>query len=159
MISYLVLNKLRKVGGPFQTPSLLQSHNPPDSLQTHYALQRAGELSIWSYMGVCCHFSHVRLFATPWTVACQAPLSMGFSRQEYWSGLPCPSLGDLPNPGSNLCLLGLLHWQGSSLPLAPPGKPTCHKLLPRQFKQSVLLASAKSKCYLQGWDVENWASA
>ena len=36
---------------------------------------------------------------TPWTVACQAPLSVGFSRQEYWSGLPFPSLGDLPNPG------------------------------------------------------------
>ena len=44
-------------------------------------------------------FSHVRLFATPWTVACQAPLSMGFSRQEYWSGLPCPPPGDLPDPG------------------------------------------------------------
>ena len=36
---------------------------------------------------------------TPWTVACQAPLSMGFSRQEYWTGLPFPSPGDLPNPG------------------------------------------------------------
>ena len=44
-------------------------------------------------------FSHVRLFATPWTLACQAPLSMRFSWQEYWSGLPCPSPGDLPNPG------------------------------------------------------------
>ena len=43
--------------------------------------------------------SHVRLFATPWTVAHQAPPSMGFSRQEYWSGLPFPSPGDLPNPG------------------------------------------------------------
>ena len=43
--------------------------------------------------------SHVRLFATPWTVANQAPLSMGFSRQEYWSGLPFPSPGDLPDPG------------------------------------------------------------
>ena len=43
--------------------------------------------------------SHVRLFATPWTVAYQAPLSMGFSRQEYWSGLPFPSPGDLPKPG------------------------------------------------------------
>ena len=42
---------------------------------------------------------HVRPFATPWTVACQAPLSMGFSGQEYWSGLPFPSPGDLPNPG------------------------------------------------------------
>ena len=43
--------------------------------------------------------SRVRLFATPWTVAYQAPPSMGFSRQEYWSGLPFPSPGDLPNPG------------------------------------------------------------
>ena len=43
--------------------------------------------------------SRVRLFATPWTVARQAPLSMGFSRQEYWSGLPFPSPGDLPDPG------------------------------------------------------------
>ena len=43
--------------------------------------------------------SHVHLFATPWTVSCQAPLSMVFSRQEYWSGLPFPSLGDLANPG------------------------------------------------------------
>ena len=46
--------------------------------------------------------SRVRLFATPWTVAHQAPLSMGFSRQEYWSGLPFPSPGDLPNPGIEL---------------------------------------------------------
>ena len=45
------------------------------------------------------HFSCVRLFAALWTVAHQAPLSMGFSRQEYWSGLPCPPLGDLPDQG------------------------------------------------------------
>ena len=45
------------------------------------------------------HFSHVQLFVTLWTVACQAPLSMGFSRQEYWSGLPCPPPGDLLDPG------------------------------------------------------------
>ena len=43
--------------------------------------------------------SHVLLFATPWTVARQAPLSMGFPRQEYWRGLPFLSAGDLPNPG------------------------------------------------------------
>ena len=43
--------------------------------------------------------SHVRLFATPWTVALQFPPSMEFSRQEYWSGLPFPSPGDLPDPG------------------------------------------------------------
>ena len=44
-------------------------------------------------------FSCVRPFVILWTVACQAPLSMEFSRQEYWSGLPCPPTGDLPNPG------------------------------------------------------------
>ena len=44
-------------------------------------------------------FSHIRFCASLWTVACQAPLSMGFSRQEYWSGLPCPPPGDLPNSG------------------------------------------------------------
>ena len=47
---------------------------------------------------VLSHFSHVQFFATLWTVACQAPLSMGFSRQEQWSGLPSPTLGDLPYP-------------------------------------------------------------
>ena len=45
------------------------------------------------------HFSFVWLFVTPWTAACQAPLSMGFSRQEYWSGWLCPPPGDLPEPG------------------------------------------------------------
>ena len=45
------------------------------------------------------HFSHVQLFVTLWTVACQASLSMGFSMQECWSGVPCPPPGDLPNPG------------------------------------------------------------
>ena len=57
---------------------------------------------------------------TPWTVAHQAPLSMGFSRQEYWSGLPCPLPGDLPDPG--IKPVSLLHWQAGSLPRAPPGK-------------------------------------
>ena len=47
-------------------------------------------------------FSHVRFFETLWTVACQDPLSMGFSRQEYWSGLPCPPPGDLSDPGIKL---------------------------------------------------------
>ena len=54
------------------------------------------------YPGGTCvlsHFSRVQLFVTPWTVAHQAPLSMGFPRQEYWSGLPFSSPGDLPDPG------------------------------------------------------------
>ena len=52
----------------------------------------------WWLLERCC-FSHVQLFVAPRTVACQALLSMGFSRQEYWSGLPCPPPGDLPDPG------------------------------------------------------------
>ena len=48
---------------------------------------------------VLSRFSHVWLFVTLWTVACRAPLSMGFSRQGYWNGLPCPSPGNFPNPG------------------------------------------------------------
>ena len=53
----------------------------------------------------------------------QGPLSMGFSRQEYWSGFPCPPPGDLPNPGIKCKCLNLLLWQMGSLPLVPPGKP------------------------------------
>ena len=64
--------------------------------------------------------SHVRLFATPWTIASQAPLSMGFSRQEYWSGLPFPSPGDLPNPGVEP---GSPALQADALSSQPPGKP------------------------------------
>ena len=71
-------------------------------------------------------FSCVRLIVTPWTTAHQAPLSMGFSRQEYWSGLPFPSPGDLPHPGrehESLTSPGLLRWQVGPLLLATPGKP------------------------------------
>ena len=57
------------------------------------------------------------------SVAHQGPLSMEFSRQEDWSGLPYPPPGDLPDPGIEPTLLRLLHWQASSLPLMPPGKP------------------------------------
>ena len=64
--------------------------------------------------------SHVQLFVTPWTVADQAPPSMGFSRQEYWSGLPFHSPGDLPNPGIEPRSPAL---QADSLPSKPPGKP------------------------------------
>ena len=65
-------------------------------------------------------FSRVRLFATPWTVTYQVPLSVGFSRQEHWSGLPFPSPGDLPNPGIEPRSLAL---QADALPSEPPGKP------------------------------------
>ena len=61
---------------------------------------------------------------TPWTVACQAPLSMGLSRQEYWSGLSFPSPGDLPNPGNEpMSLYISCTSRQVSLPLVPTGKP------------------------------------
>ena len=59
-------------------------------------------------------------FVTSWTVAHQAPLSMEFSRQEYWKGLPFPSPGDIPNPGIESKSPAL---QADSLPFEPPGKP------------------------------------
>ena len=64
--------------------------------------------------------SRVLLSVTPWTVACQAPLSMGFSRQEYWSGLPFPSPGDLPDPGIKP---GSPSLQADALTSELPGKP------------------------------------
>ena len=64
-------------------------------------------------------FSCVWLFAMLWTVAHQFPLSMGFYKQEYWSGLPCALLGDLPHPG-----IETMHWQAGSLPLTSPVNPT-----------------------------------
>ena len=81
--------------------------------------------------------SHVRLFAIPWSVVYQASLSMGFSRQEYWNGLPFPSPRDLPDPGIKPRSPAL---QADALPSEPPGKPmqlsppqtsaTVHHLLP-----------------------------
>ena len=65
------------------------------------------------------HFSCVSLFVTPWAEACQAPPSMGFSWQEYWSGLPFPSPGHLPEPGIEPRSLAL---QADALTSEPPGK-------------------------------------
>ena len=77
--------------------------------------------SRWDHTRVflCLVLSCVQLFATPWTVALQAPLSMRFSRQEYWNGLPCPPPGDLSNPRVKPRSPAL---QVDSLPSEPPGK-------------------------------------
>ena len=64
--------------------------------------------------------------ATPWTVACQDPLSVGFSRQEYWSGLPFPLPGDLPDPGIEPQSLASPALVGGSFTIVPPGNPS-HK--------------------------------
>ena len=77
------------------------------------------------------HFSCVQLFATPWTVTLLSPLSVGFFRQQYWSGLPFPSPGNLPNPGIKPRYPAL---QADSLPFEPPGKP-------RQLCRSLVNAS------------------
>ena len=67
-------------------------------------------------------FNHVQLFVILWTTVCQAPLSMGSSRQEYWSGLPYPLQQVFLTEGSKPHYLYLLHWQAGSLPVVPPEK-------------------------------------
>ena len=69
----------------------------------------------------CLHAQSCQTLCDPWTVASQAPLSMEFSRQDYWSGLPFLTPGNFPDPG--IKPMSLLHWQAGSLPLVPPGKP------------------------------------
>ena len=74
---------------------MMQDPLPPSFTPHHSVL-----LSSVIDNDVCvCLLSHVQVFATPWTAVRLAPLSRGFSRQEYWSGWPCPPLGDLPDPG------------------------------------------------------------
>ena len=80
----------------------------------HWVLQFLPQLSVHANSLQSC------LFVTLWTVALKSPLSMGFSRQEYWSGLPCPPPGDLPNPVIEPKAPTL---QADSLPSEPPGKP------------------------------------
>ena len=71
---------------------------------------------VWSVTQLC-------LFATPWTVSCQGPLSMGFSRQGYRSGLPCPPPGDLPSPRTEPISST---WQADSFLLSHQGSPCLH---------------------------------
>ena len=102
-----------RAGKPLQSLSPL-FHSPPLFFWSHQLWLGAP----WASPGqtvVCCAqlLSRVPLCAAPWTAACQAPLSMGFSRQEYWSGLPCPPPGALPDPGIELMSLDV-----KKLPLA-----------------------------------------
>ena len=68
--------------------------------QISYCIKVFLNVEHFTYIYMLSHFSPVQLFVTPWTVACQVSLSMGFSKQEYWVGLPCLSPGYLPNPGN-----------------------------------------------------------
>ena len=74
-------------------------------------------------MCVCVSLSHVQLFATPWMIACQAPLSMEFSWQKFWTGFPFPPLGDLPNPGTEPMSPVSPALAGKFFTFAPSGKP------------------------------------
>ena len=91
-------------------------------------------------------------FATPWTIAHQASMSMWLSRQEYWSGLPFLPPGVFLTQGSNPSLLHLLHWQASSLPPAPPGKPyheyTCTNLSLRPCFLFFLVHTQEWNCWI-----------
>ena len=84
---------------------------------------RGWEEEKMGYMHKCQVASVMSDSATLWTIAHQAPLSMGFSRQEYWSGLPCSPPGALPNPGIEPTFPVSLALQADSLPIEPPGKP------------------------------------
>ena len=74
-----------------------------------------------------CVLNCVQFSATPWTVACQAPLSMEFSRQEYWNGRPFPPPGYLPDPGIKSMFLAIPALAGKFFTTAPPGKPNIYK--------------------------------
>ena len=121
-----------------------------------------GARLVWPFSPRCCYsntphttqqpwdvtvvqsLSHVQLLATPCTVAHQAALSMGFPRQEYWSGLPFPSPGALPNPGIEPASLALA---GGCCTTEPPGKPQ------HPWARSWLKVISQSpKCNCNSWD-------
>ena len=90
----------------------------PLIFQWEFLNHSTSSLCVWCVHAVC--FVVSDFFVTPWTVAHQAPVSMGFPRQEHWSGLPCPPPSDLPNPGIKPRYSNL---QVDSLPSEPPGNP------------------------------------
>ena len=108
---YVNLDKINIIQN---SPLYFKAHNPV-AFHTHTIL----------YNHCVCMLSGVQLFVTPWTVAHHAPLSMGFSRQGYWSELPFPPPRDLPNTG--IKLLCLLHWQADPLPLSHLG--SCYTII------------------------------
>ena len=107
--------------------------------------------------GLACLLSHIQLFATPCTVACQAPLSMGFYRQEYWNGQPFPSPGDLPNMGTEP---GSPAWQADCLPYVSnlqmrelrfrevTGSPKLTWLVRSRASFKILSADSELACFL-----------
>ena len=122
-------------------------------------LRRNFDQSIFIQLSVCvlsC-FSRVWLFVTLWTLAHQAPLSVGFSRQEYWDGLPCPSPGHLPDPGLKPHLLSILHWQTVSWPVV-----SYQKRIRILWSVGMLLSAYITKiypvlCTFNKWCFQKWS--
>ena len=131
----------------------------PSSFLAQQYLKNSTQFFSWGVIGVqedsvCLpsRFSCVQLFGTPWTVAHQAPLSMGFSRQEYWSGLLLPPSGNRPHPGIKPHLFCLLLWQtGFFLPLAPPVEPSRRQPWPVKLllRSHLLKSVSQNKSYGQ----------
>ena len=104
-------------------PCCLIASYPIIKLISKFVSALSSPAAALSHACMISHFSCVQFFVTLWTVVCQTPLPLGFSQQEYLSGLPFPPPGDLPDPGIEPTHVScLLRWQEGSLPLAPPGK-------------------------------------
>ena len=118
-------------GLPFSSPtdhilSELSTMTCPSWVALHGMAHSFTELNRQEYVKCAKSLESYPTLVTLWTIALQAPLSMRYCRQEYWSGLPCPPPGHLPTQELNSHLLCLLHWQAGSLPPGPPGKPSCN---------------------------------
>ena len=124
-------NKIQQVSAPYSKDDFILNLTMTQYSCLNLAVCTIRRVILWEYKCVCVcvcvcmlhHFSHVSLFVILWTVACQAPVSMGLSREEYWSGLPCPPAGDLPNPGIEPMSPVVPALQTESLRLSHQGSP------------------------------------
>ena len=133
-------NRNRSCNDNWPTLSAKSQYSPPSILS-----------EVWKPL------SHVQLFATSWTLACQAPLSIEFSRQEYWNGLSFPPPGDLPNPGIKP-RSPTLH--ADSLPCEPPGKPYIKWFLKEKEYVKAVYCHHAYLTYMQSisWEMLGWKS-
>ena len=124
-----------KVGYIYRKQSVVVAGYAHDSQQTIWAQRWEGFRQHgynWVSTVVVKLLSCVQLFASPWTVACQALLSMDFPRQAYWKALPCPPPGDLLGAGIKP---GSVAWQADPFPTEPPGKPQLALMLFKKKKK------------------------
>ena len=132
MDNYIVIQS-SLTGSKTERSTVILSASTEKDMYNKEQLIRAGNIrgknptllgNIYSVLHVLSHFRCVQLFATLWTVAYQAPLSMGISRQECWSGLPYPPPGDFPHPETEPMSPESPVLQADSLPTEPPAKPS-----------------------------------